>query len=363
MNAGFADIDAPSTASIPVAADQAVAGPRIPPQQQILLYSADQWEIFVHEWAFYCLKGKYQKLQRASGAGDRGVDIAGFTDDQMLQGVWDNYQCKHYDHALFPTDAWPELGKVLWYSFQKDYRAPRHYYFVAPYGVGTTLASLLGDASQLKTNLIGSWEKYCRTKITDKQKVELEGDFLQYVNTFDFSIFKAKTGLEIVGDHRASPVHASRFGGGLPHRPDPENPPEEIAPPESRYVGQLLSAYAEHTRKPIPDVEALRPWTKLREHFGRQRVAFYHAESLRVFARDSVPEGTFESLQEEIRAGIADICDAQHADGYERVCAVTKEARSLQITSNPLITRAKIQDRDGICHQLANEDRLKWTKS
>jgi hypothetical protein len=42
--------------------------------------------------------------------------------------------------------------------------------------------------------------------------------------------------------------------------------------------------------------------------------------------------------------------------------AVTKAARDMQITSNALITRAKPQDRDGICHQLANEDRLRWIK-
>jgi hypothetical protein len=124
----------------------------------------------------------------------------------------------------------------------------------------------------------------------------------------------------------------------------------------------LLRAYTDHTKEPIADVAALKPWSKLNDHFGRQRVAFYHAESLRVFARDSVPEGTFESLQDEVYAGVVDTCDASHSDGYERVCAVTKEARNLPITSNPLIARAKVQDREGICHQLANEDRLKWTK-
>jgi len=98
-------------------------------------------------------------------------------------------------------------------------------------------------------------------------------------------------------------------------------------------------------------------------HFGRQREAFYHAESLRVFARDTVPEGTFESLQDEIHSGVIDICDANHADGYERVKEVTQAARELQLTSNALLTRAKTKDRDGICHQLANEDRLLWTKS
>jgi len=35
----------------------------------------------------------------------------------------------------------------------------------------------------------------------------------------------------------------------------------------------------------------------------------------------------------------------------------------LHLTSNALLTCSKPKDRDGICHQLANEDRLLWTKS
>jgi pilus assembly protein CpaF len=42
---------------------------------------------------------------------------------------------------------------------------------------------------------------------------------------------------------------------------------------------------------------------------------------------------------------------------------VTQAARALQLTSNALLTSTKPKDRDGICHQLANEDRLRWTKS
>ena len=45
---------------------------------------------------------------------------------------------------------------------------------------------------------------------------------------------------------------------------------------------------------------------KLKDHFRRQREAFYEAESLRVFARDSVPPGTFESLLDDIHDGVID---------------------------------------------------------
>lgn len=362
MTFTFQEISPPVDVSPPLAADQALLGTRFPPQQQLLLYSADQWEDFVQEWAHYCLKGIYSQVLRFSGSGDRGIDVAGFTDTDKLNGVWDNYQCKHYDHALYPGDALPEIGKLLWYTFKKQFAVPRRYYFVAPKGAGTTLNAYLANAPELKKALIERWDKDCRAKITSTQEIPLEGEFLDYVQAFDFTIFEAKTPHQLVEDHKSCPCHAARFGGGLPPRADPAAPPDEIAPTESRYVEKLFEAYADHTKEAISDAAGLRPHPKLKEHFLRQRVSFYHAESLRVFARDSVPPGTFESFQEEIYSGVVDTHDADFPDGYARVVAVMRAARDMQITSNALISRAKPQDRDGICHQLANEDRLRWIK-
>jgi hypothetical protein len=364
MSDGFKDITAPAASATAATADQITHGPSIPPQQRILLYSAEEWEGFIEEWAFYALNQIYVHVQRFTGAGDRGIDIAGYTDAQKLQGVWDNYQCKRYlDHAIYPSEAWPEIGKILWHSFNKEYRPPRRYYFVAPHGVGTTLAGYLANPAKLKKALIENWDKSVKGAITDKQEVPLNGAFFAYIEAFDFSIFDSKTGLQIIEGHRQCPCHSPRFGGGLPTRPAAEQPPEDIAPAESRYVAQLLGAYGDHKKQPVPDLKALKAWPKLDSHFGRQREAFYHAESLRVFARDSVPPGTFESLQEDIHSGVIDVCDADHSDGYERVKQVTQAARELHLTSNALLTCSKPKDRDGICHQLANEDRLLWTKS
>lgn len=362
MSADWIDIIEPTPLPSATAAT-VVQGPVIPAQQQLLLYSPDQWEDFVQEWAHYSLKKQYIQVQRFTGSGDRGIDIAGFADSQKLQGIWDNYQCKHYDNALRPSNVWVEIGKIVWYSFKKEYAPPRRYYFVAPKGAGTSLAALLADATKLRQELIANWEKYVRKGITTTQEVLLDTALLAYVNGFDFSIFDAKTALQLTEDHRASPVHAARFGGGLKPRPEAAKPPAAIATEESRYVTQLLGAYAEHTGEPIVDLAALSALPKLKDHFHRQREAFYHAESLRVFARDSVPAGTFESLQGDIYDGVVDTHDAEHSDGYARVCAVTKAARELQITANPLISCTKPKDRDGICHQLANEERLQWTQS
>jgi hypothetical protein len=355
------DMNAPNAPTVAVTVAQVVQGPVIPPQQQLLIYSSSQWEDFVQEWAHYCLKKTYNEVQRFTGAGDMGIDVAGFVDDQRLNGVWDNYQCKHYDHALMPSDVWAEFGKIIWYSYTKQYRAPRHYFFVAPKGAGTSLSRLLADSIKLREELVANWDKNVKTAITKTQEVPLDQALRDYIDSFNFSIFGAKTALQLVEEHRTTPVHAARFGGGLPPRPAAESPPTTVAPMESRYVTQLLDAYAEHTGTPVSDVSSLSSQT-LKGHFHRQREAFYQAESLRVFARDTVPVGTFESLQQDIFDGVIDTHDGAHVDGYEKVCAVTKAAREVQITANALITCTKPKDRDGICHQLVNEERLRWAK-
>lgn len=359
MSADWKDIDKPVSPTVNAA--QVATGPVIPPQQRLLTYSPGEWESFVWEWAYYCLKKSYKHVQRFAGAGDMGIDIAGFVDDQRLKGVWENFQCKHYDHALTPVDVWAELGKIIWYSFKGEYAVPRSYFFVAPWGAGTKLSRLLAKPSELRKELIDNWDKHIKTKITSTQEVLLDAALRAYVDKFDFSIFDAKTALQLVDDHRSSPFHVARFGGGLPARPAGSKPPAAVAPGESRYVSQLLGAYGEHTSTIVADPSAIAP-QKLKDHFRRQREAFYEAESLRVFARDTVPPGTFESLQSDIYDGVIDTHDATHADGYHKVCAVTKAAQEVQITANALITCTKPKDRHGICHQLVNDERLWWKK-
>lgn len=131
----------------------------------------------------------------------------------------------------------------------------------------------------------------------------------------------------------------------------------------SRYIQQLFEAYSDHTKVDVSDLAGIGARQDLTDHFHRQREFFYHAEALRNFARDTVPAGTFEDLQSEVLAGVADVEAASHADGYARMNAVTQTAVSLRITSNALISVTKIQDCKGICHQLANENRLRWRKA
>ena len=358
----FKEIPDPTPAPTILTAAHALAGPPIEPLTRLLTYLAPEWEAFVDEWVSYCLKKKYKKVLRFTGSGDRGIDIAGFADDKLLEGVWDNYQCKHYDHPLMPSDVWSEIGKVLWYSFQKHFAPPRAYYFVAPRGTGTTLTQYLANSTRLKSELLKVWDKSVCNGITDAQAVPLIGEFGKYFQSFNFGIFKPIAIRDVIEQHRSSPYFLGRFGGGLPARPKPSDPPEEIQAHESKYVSKLLEAYGDHESVEISECAALKNFAKLDQHFRRQREAFFHAESLRVFVRDKVEPGTFESLQDEIYHGVIDTHDADHADGFQRVVAVTGVAQNLPLSAHPLAPSTMTRDKHGICHQLANEDRLQWKK-
>ncbi|MBN9077959.1 MAG: hypothetical protein J0H84_17265 [Rhizobiales bacterium] len=340
---------------------QVQSGPPIEPLVRIVTYDPGLWETFIDEWVS-SLKAKYHKVLRYTGANDHGIDVAGFADKSYLQGIWDNYQCKHYRDAITPGTAWPEIGKMLWYSFNGEFVPPRAYYFVAPRGTGTTLTQFLTNARALKAALIEAWPKAVADKITATQSIKLEGRFAEYVDAFDFSTFQPMSPREVIEQHRATPYFIARFGGGLPPRPVVGAPPTDLEEHESVYVARLLAAYADYTKANIPDLAALKAWKSLEDHFKRQRECFYHAEALRVFVRDKVEPGTFEGLQDEIYHGVADTADSDHADGFERVKAVTQAAQDVLLDAHPLGASALVKDKRGICHQLANEDRLKWTK-
>jgi hypothetical protein len=344
--------------AVPAAA-QVHTGVPIPKQARVMTFSPAQWEQFVEEWA-QSQTNHYHQVRRFAGAGDYGVDIAGFTGSDGFSGEWDNFQCKHYASALAPSDIWVELGKVIYYSFRREYKPPRRYFFMCPKGVGTSLTRLMTQPSKLKAELKANWPKHCQMHITSTQPVVLDGQLLAYIDNFDFTIFCSKSIADLITDHSKTPFHAVLFGGGLPERPPSTAPPAAPSDGESRYVGQLFLAYGEHAGASINSADDLAPHGTLSDDFLRQRERFYHAEALRNFARDTVPEGTFAALQDEVFHGVVDVAEGSHPNGYARMKATVSQAAQLNITANPLAPATKVQDRQGICHQLVNDDRLRW---
>lgn len=356
----FRDLKNPQGNATLGAAEVQVGLP-IPPVRRVQNFSADEWEEFVEEWA-HSLKSTYKKVRRYGGAGDQGCDVVGFKDDKGLYGAWDNYQCKHYQGPLAPGDIWVEIGKVIYYSYIGEYSKPERYYFVAPKGVGTRLAKLMEKPAAFKQGLLEKWDTHCRENITDKHSIELDYSLKAYISSFDFTIFNSKSVVEIIEGHSKTPFYSTRFGGGLPPRPKPLLPPDDVDLCESRYVEQLLEAYSDHTKSNIAKIQDVLGMPGICDHFKRSRLRFYHAESLRNFARDNVPPGTFEGLQEEIYHGVVEICEGNFQDGLERLNATTSAAATVDVSSNALHSRTQTQDKQGVCHQLANENKLLWVK-
>lgn len=342
-----------------VTAEFVAAGLPIPAIERLRIFSDRQWEEFVLEWAD-SLRIQYGRVERCGGAGDMGRDVVAF--DQADADVWDNFQCKHYKDPLAPSSIWVELGKLVYYSSIGEYSYPRRYVFVAPQGAGTKLSNLLRKPQKLKSELVANWGAYCRSGITSTMPVELDAALSAYLDGLDFSIFDAIPPLRLIDQHAQTRWHAARFGGGLPSRPTVAPPPATVADHEANYVRALLDAYGDHLKVQMPSAEDLASHADLGEHFGDSRLEFYSAEALRAFSRDTLPPDAFEELQDEVHGGIRDELRGDHIDGYRCVMAVTKTARLLPIPGHPLAERLSVRDRAGICHQLANDKKVRWTR-
>lgn len=357
----------PKAASIVPTAAQISHGIPMPPISLLPVLSEDDWEQFTHEWLwFYKDDGTYHDVNKYSGSGDMGLDLVAFTSDEGFDAPWDSYQCKHYDHALYPGDIYGEVAKIIYHSFKKtppfnqSARVPRKHVFVCPHGVGITVGRLLKDPKRFKEEIRTHWEKDCVPKIEKGLVAPLAGDLLGYFDAFDFSIFEDVAAVDLIATHSKTPFHAPRFGGGLPPKAPAAPPPTTPTAQESNYLRKLMDAYGDHLGKKVDAPDSLDE--ALGRHYDRQRVLFYSAESLRNFARDRTPPETFESLQDDIFHGVIDICEGEHPNGLARLKSAIIAAGQVSAGGNALFAVSAVAERQGICHQLANDDRLTWVK-
>lgn len=348
------------TGKKPVRVDRVFPGKPIPPLERVRTFSPKEWEEFIQEWAA-SLKKKYHIVMRCGGAGDMGRDIVAHVDKLSADGSWDNFQCKHYDHALRPSDVWVELGKLTYYTFCGAFTIPRDYFFVCPHDVGTSLARLLEKPTELRDGLMENWDTHCKTGIC-KDVVNLNGRLRTYVKNFPYQIVSFRPVLKIIEEHKTTQWYVHRFGGGLPDRPDPPKPPKAPTATELPYIEQLMKAYSDFTDAGVTNADKLTAWPNLVKHYLLSRTSFYSAEALREFSRDHLPEGEYGNLQDEIHDGVQEAYLDEYDDGYAKLLATTKAALALEITDHALLPVLRPADRRGICHQLVNDDRLLWVE-
>ncbi|MEU7934476.1 ABC-three component system protein [Micromonospora echinofusca] len=304
------------------------------------------------------LTPSYSRIQRMGGANDRGVDVAAFLTEQGFEGEWDCFQCKHYAKPLAAGDAWREIIKIFAAVVEGHYVMPRRYRFFAPQGCGKRLAQILNSPSQLRSEFMAELKP--GSALTSGLDDELVDKIRDLAEVTDFSIFNTQDLVEALDLMKGTPAYLSRFGGRLPRRPARQQPPEQPTRHEARYLQQLVDVCREKWGTAVEDLASAMAHPKASRRIRRDRVAFYSAESLRVFARDSVPAGTFEGLQEDIYEGVIEAHDRDFNCGLDRLRAVLDAAMQLQIDANALITAWDLIDRKGIVHQLANVDRFLW---
>lgn len=286
MSDELVDIDCPPAKPL-CTPEEILIGPKLDPLDHIKLYDDEKFEEMIREWAYFYLQekcGRYKRVQRLGGAGDRGRDVIGYVDPDADPIVIDTYQCKHYVHALRPAEFWPELAKFLVMASKGCIPIPRHYYIVAPQDTGPDLTALLDEPAKLKAALVAEWLDERKSnplfkRIVRNESHKFEGDLAKFVEAFDFKRVSCKPILEVINELREIPHRYSpRFGGGLVKPLPPDRlPPAEIAAEEQKYVACLVDAYRHHRKDDSITCDKLDGY--LHDHFKVSRERYYCAET------------------------------------------------------------------------------------
>lgn len=340
------------------------AGLPVQPLDRLAQFSADDFERFTLEWAsgFLNSESEIYEVQQRGGAGDKGRDVIAWLDPpNIAPRRWRLYQCKHYDSRLGPGVAVAEIAKVLHYTLAGDYAAPEGYWFVTHRGVTSTLQDLLDDPEKLRAFVKENWDKYCADAITSKVTVSFTPEMEAHVASFNFSIFRAKQPLDLISEHAKTRYHLTVFGAPLIDRPPPPAPPSSVAPIESGYVNQLYSVIGEAMGVSVSTAADFSHDKTFQNLFDRSRITFYCAEGLKELARDQMADAAFfVTLLDEFCDGLYYNYSAAGQTGLERLKKTVLAAQSLQLGGHVLVPHVLAKDREGMCHQMANEGRLEW---
>ncbi|WP_174300476.1 ABC-three component system protein [Caulobacter sp. S45] len=253
--------------------------------------------------------------------------------------------------------ACEDAGKIIFHAFRGEFAAPRACYFVAPRGPTTELRDLLLNPSKFRAVVISTWNTRVSGRVVAGQKHDLTGALQAFVEAYDFTSFRYSTLDEILDDHRRTAYWAARFNGVLPPAPAGVAP-QDVAPRETVYVGKLLEVYSEETGVALNSLADLVAHTDWQEDLQKQRVRFYDAEAFMAHYRDQTEPGTIEDFADQIFDAIDPAVAAENG-AHPRLTAALSVAGQAAPAS-VLAPRAKVRVKQGVCHQLANDDRLTW---
>jgi hypothetical protein len=102
--------------------------------RDIAALTDEELERFVLDWLRQ-KESMFVRVERFSGANDKGRDLVGYESIKLQEGAWHNYQCKQLLRSLGLPAALLEIGKILYHSSRGHFSLPARYVFVAPKGV------------------------------------------------------------------------------------------------------------------------------------------------------------------------------------------------------------------------------------
>ena len=219
---------------------QLLSGKDMPDIKIFSLVSEDDFELMTEQWLF-SMKDRYKYVKRIGGSGDQGRDIFAYQDENMT--ILDIYQCKHYDKKLTPSNIYVEIGKLLYYTYNREYVVPKNYYIISSKGCGTALTKLIENPEKIKSTIIQNWNSNCKGSITKAKNIELNNAFKAFIKNFDFSIIHEITPLNFLEEFEKTKYYSSWFGLRKFKRKTPPEPSNIIEKNELTYVDKLYRAY------------------------------------------------------------------------------------------------------------------------
>jgi hypothetical protein len=303
---------------------------------------------------------QYVRVERIGAANDKGRDVVGFLSERNHEGPWDLYQCKRKTRGgkLGKPEAMAELGKLFHHHVEGAYQTlPMAYVFVAPRGIVGPLLDLIRNPSTLGPYLLTHWDDHCATQITARKTVPLTPEIRAAIGGFDFTRVSYLTAPMIVKDPAAAPA-LSKVLQLIPDEAPPGVAPDAVQIEEIVYVDQLRQVYSETVGAVFASSDDILAHPEHGQHLRLQRTRFFEAASFSRFHRDNTALGALEIFQGDVYHGVIEVYRETHPSRLHRVDAVMKHAGVAKVS---LLGRpSRIPVRQGMCHHLANEGRLKW---
>ena len=336
----------------------------VAPLDRLANFSAAEFERFTLEWASDYLAVKVPSIvevQQRGGAGDKGRDVIAWLDPNTapvrrwsllpVQALWFGPGGRNGRSGNRERFSFTAIAETTGFRSNTN--------FVTHKGVTSPFQDLLDEPEKLRQYVIDNWDKYINGKIR-KEPVDLTPELKKHVEYVPFTAFRAKQPLDLINEHAQTRYHLTVFGLPLIERPKPPQPPSEVSPGENEYVTQLLAVISADLGISVSTLTDFVHSEKHRRLFDRSRLTFYHAEGLKELARDQMAdEGFFDTLLGEFVDGLYHWHTGE-PDGYERLISTIKASQALQLSKHVLEPHVLPNDREGMCHQMANEGRVNW---